>query len=62
MNGEKEFEYHLNRRGKAYVIHRMEYENGIGVGTRVFQSYNYEEARKELYRLNGWKYKPKKQE
>lgn len=59
MKGDK---YELNRRGKAYIIHRMECENGVYVGTRVFQSYNYEEARKKLYELNGWKYKQKKQE
>lgn len=50
----------MNRRGRAYIIYLMEYTNGVGTGTRVFQSYDYEEARKKLYELNGWKYSPKK--
>lgn len=55
------WKYELNKRGKAYVIHQMEHDNGVSIGTPIFQSYDYEEARKKLYELNGWKYKPKKQ-
>lgn len=60
MNPNKEWKYELNRRGRVYVIHLMEHDNGVSVGTPVYQSSDYEKARKELYRLNGWKYKPKR--
>lgn len=53
------WKYELNKRGKAYVIYQKEHDNGVSVGTPIFRSYDYEDARKELYRLNGWKYKPK---
>lgn len=61
MNDRNEWKYELNRRGRSYIIYRMEYTNGVGTGTSVFESKDYEEARKKLYELNGWKYKPKKQ-
>ena len=53
------WKYELNKRGKAYVIYQMEHDNGVSVGTPIFRSYDYEDARKKLYELNGWKYKPK---
>lgn len=61
MSDATQWKYELNRRGRVYVIHQLEHGNGVSVGTPVFQSNDYEEARKELYRLNGWKYrKPRK--
>lgn len=51
--------YELRKRGRAFVIYHMEHEGDISTGTPVFRHYDYEVARKELYRLNGWKYKPK---
>ena len=62
MSDATQWKYELNRRGRVYVIHQLEHGNGVSVGTPVFQSNDYEEARKELYRLNGWKYKPKKKQ
>lgn len=52
--------YELNKRGRTYIIYRMEYTNGVGTGTPVFKNNDYEEARKKLYELNGWEYTPKK--
>ena len=60
MSQQKQWKYELNKRGSAYVIHQMEHGNGVSVGTPVFTCYNYEEARKKLYELNGWKYKLKR--
>lgn len=54
--------YDLSRRGNGYVIYRMEYTNGVGTGSSVFKTNDYEEARKKLYELHGWKYKPKNNE
>ena len=61
MSDFTQWKYELNRRGRVYVIYQLEHGNGVSVGTPVFQSNDYEEARKKLYELNGWKYrKPRK--
>ena len=60
MADSTQWKYSLNKRGRVYVIFLMEHEGDISTGTPVFRSYEYEEAPKELYRLNGWKYQPKK--
>lgn len=60
MSDATTWKYELNKRGRVYVIQQMEHGNGVSVGTPVFQHYDYEEARKKLYELNGWKYKPRK--
>ena len=62
MSDASQWKYELNRRGRVYVIHQLEHGKGVSVGTPVFQSNDYEEARKNLYELNGWKYKPKNKE
>ena len=62
MSDSSTWKYELNKRGRAYIIHQMEHGNGVSVGTPVYQSYDYEEARKKLYELNGWKYSPKKKD
>ena len=59
MSGATTWKYELNKRGRAYVIYQLEHANGVSTGTPVFRSYDYEEARKKLYELNGWTYKPK---
>lgn len=59
MSDATTWKYELKKRGRAYVIYQMEHCNGVSTGTPVFRSYDYEEARKKLYELNGWKYKPK---
>ena len=60
MANSTQWKYEMNRRGRVYVIHQMEHGNGVSVGTPVFRSNDYEETRKKLYELNGWKYRPKK--
>lgn len=59
MSDATTWKYELNKRGRAYVIYQMEHCNGVSTGTPVFRFYEYKEARKKLYELNGWKYKPK---
>lgn len=55
--------YELSKRRRAYVIYQLEYDDcGGSIGIPVYESYNYEEARKKLYELNGWKYQPKKRQ
>ena len=51
--------YEINRRGRQFVVYRMEYTETGGMGSPVYHTFDFEDARKELYRLNGWKYKPK---
>jgi hypothetical protein len=59
MNPSKK-RYELHRRGRKFVVYRMEYTETGGMGSPVYQTNNFEDARKELYRLNGWKYQPKR--
>lgn len=49
------------RRYNSWVIYKIEYTANRSNGTWI-KSYNEEEdARREVYRLNGWQnYKPKK--
>lgn len=47
-------------RGRLYVVYRMEYTETGGTGTPVYTTNEFEDARKKLYELNGWKYKPNK--
>ena len=57
----KRNKYELRRRGRSYIVYRMEYSESGSEGSPVYFTNEYEEARKELYKLNGWKYQPKKQ-
>ena len=50
----------MNRRGRQFVIYRMEHFETGSMGSPVYTTNDYEDARKKLYELNGWKYKPKK--
>lgn len=59
MNKSKK-RYELHRRGRLYVVYRMEYTETGGTGTPVYTTNEFEDARKKLYELNGWKYKPNK--
>ena len=52
--------HEIHRRGRQFVIYRMEYSETGGMGSPVYKTYDFEEARKKLYELNGWKYKPKR--
>lgn len=57
-------EYHYCLRGRNFVIYRCDYSrNGHESSSPVRDEpvyYNKEEARKRVYELNGWPYKPKK--
>lgn len=54
--------YEINRRGRQFVVYRMEYSETGGMGSPVYRTYKFEDARKKLYELNGWKYQSKKKE
>ncbi|WP_074434137.1 hypothetical protein [Bacteroides neonati] len=49
--------YAYRPKGSHWAVYRMEYQGTVGIGTKVFDSPDREEARKECYRLNGWNYK-----
>lgn len=48
--------HHYSIRFGHFNIYRA---NGDGTYTKVGERMDEEEAREEVYRLNGWKYKPK---
>ena len=52
--------YKIRMRGRLYVVYRMEYTETGGTGTPVYTTNEFEDARKKLYELNGWKYNPQK--
>lgn len=52
----KEPDYFYDRNMGHYNIYRR---NPDGSGTKIDQHWDKEEARKRVYELNGWKYKPK---
>lgn len=61
----KEGEYHYIKSGSMYRIYQCDYSrNGIVTSSPVYsEPYMFtdpEEARKRVYELNGWKYKPLK--
>ena len=58
----KQNKYEMRKRGKEFVIYRMEYDETGSTGSPVYHTFDFEEARKKLYELNGWKYTPKKKE
>lgn len=58
----KRNKYELNRRGRQFVVYRMEYTETGSMGSPVYKTYDFEDARKKLYELNGWKYKPQNDE
>lgn len=49
------------RRYNSWVIYKMEQTGNYATGTWIQSYADKEEARREVYRLNGWQnYKPKK--
>ena len=50
-------EYSYKAKGNDWVVYRWEYSGNICTGEKVYQSSDREQARKECFRLNGWKYK-----
>ena len=51
--------FEINRRGRQFVVYRMEYTETGSMGSPVYSTNDFEDARKKLYELNGWNYKPK---
>lgn len=55
MNSQPKYSYEA--KGSRWVVYRWEYSGNSASGTIVYESFNREQARKECFRLNGWKYK-----
>jgi hypothetical protein len=55
-------EYSVRRFRNRYRVIRWQRDGVISVGDAVGEFDTFEDARKEMYRLNGWKYKPKNSE
>ena len=55
MKGPK---YTFERSGSQWIVREWVYGK-IAEGTKIDVKYSYDEARAEVYRLNGWK-QPKK--
>lgn len=49
-------EYSYEPKGSSWRVIRWEITGNFGSGTQVATFPTREEARKECYRLNGWKY------
>lgn len=54
--------HEIRKRGASYVVYRMEHSETGGSGSPVYWTTDYEDARKNRYELNGWKYKTKTHE
>ncbi len=52
-------EYAICRFRGHFRIIRRKWDGVTSIGIAVGDYDDFEEARKEMYRLNGWKYKPK---
>lgn len=50
-------EYTYAPKGSSWVVYRWEYSGTVATGTPVYTSFDRERARRECFRLNGWKYK-----
>lgn len=53
-------EYSYRPKGALWVVYRWKDYGNIRTGDKVAEFLTREEARKECYRLNGWKYKEEK--
>lgn len=51
--------YTYQRNGNAWIIRQWKYTSHGAEGTKIDEKYTREEARDEVYRLNGWKLKEK---
>lgn len=54
MNSHPEYSY--EPKGDGWVVYRWEYSGNTRTGSKVYESSGREQARKECFRLNGWKY------
>lgn len=52
-------EYTYGPHGRRWAVYRWEVSPGGSTGTKVAEFATREEARRECFRLNGWKYFPK---
>ncbi|WP_455971957.1 hypothetical protein [Bacteroides congonensis] len=55
MNNQPKYSY--EPKGNDWVVYEWEYCGNIQSGTKVYESSDREQARKECFRLNGWRYK-----
>lgn len=55
MNNQPKYSY--EPKGHKWVVYEWEYCGNTQSGTKVYESSDREQARKECFRLNGWKYK-----
>ncbi len=49
--------YRYMKEGNSYVVRRWERNEKGGQGTKISEHYSADEAKSEVYRLNGWKRK-----
>lgn len=49
-------EYSYEPKGSRWVVLKWEHSGNISTGDKVYEYSEREEARKECFRLNGWKY------
>lgn len=54
--------YTYERNGCEWIIREWKYTEHVGEGTKIDVKYSFEEARDEVYRLNGWKLKDQQHE
>lgn len=54
----KDGQYYYTPKGRFFAIYKnIDGGNGVSHGTLVKDMLDREEARKQVYELNGWKYK-----
>jgi hypothetical protein len=53
----KKPKYTYTRNGNTWVIRRWTYTPSGAQGTKVDEKFSEDEAKREVYRLNGWKLK-----
>lgn len=58
----KKPKYTYSRSGNQWRIYEWKYTKGGGEGTKIGEKNSFEEAREEVYRLNGWKLKNQENE
>lgn len=51
--------YSYQRHMGKYNIYKEERDGKFTLGTKIDEKHSKEEAKKEVYRLNGWTYKKK---
>lgn len=59
MNRKPKYTY--ERSGCQWIIREWKYTDNGGEGAKIDVKYSRDEARDEVYRLNGWTKKPQKQ-